>query len=176
MWAGNGGQSEQVELNRILTWSTENTNVKWLTMHYEPGRRTGMCTCVIRMIPKQSIFNNFCSHTKLIFFLILYLLCLLVCFSLRLDKLSLDIITVLQRWFIKYVSNWPYWIHLDYGWKMKQKKNSRIFPKGKWKEQRTRILKVFFKLFAIQTVSFIFIFYFVSSFCFVCAASISSFI
>ena len=109
---------------------------------------------------------------KLYFFRILYFLC----FFLRLDKLSLDIITVLQRWFIKYVSNWPYWIHLDYGWKMKQKKNSRIFPKGKWKEQRTRILKVFFKLFAIQTVSFIFIFYFVSSFCFVCAASISSFI
>lgn len=132
----------------------------------------GELACVIKMIPNQRIFSNLFSHTKPIFFRILYLLC----FSLRLDKLSLDIITVLQRWFIKYVSNWPYWIHLDYGWKMKQKKNSRIFPKGKWKEQRTRILKVFFKLFAIQTVSFIFIFYFVSSFCFVCAASISSFI
>ena len=132
----------------------------------------GELECVIKMIPNQRIFSNLFSHTKPISFRILYLLC----FSLRLDKLSLDIITVLQRWFIKYVSNWPYWIHLDYGWKMEQKKNSRIFPKGKWKEQRTRILKVFFKLFAIQTVSFIFIFYFVSSFCFVCAASISSFI
>ena len=99
----------------------------------------GTLACVIKIIPNQHNFSNLFSHTKPIFFRILYLLC----FSLRLDKLSLDIITVLQRWFIKYVSNWPYWIHLDYGWKMKQKKNSRIFPKGKWKNKEQEFLKSF---------------------------------